>query len=80
MLPKTRAEWWRAKLLRNVKRDERNLRELQDLGWDVLVLWECEIRARRFTPKLASFLYVALPAPELVADPSVERAPSPGDR
>lgn len=80
VLPKTRAEWWRAKLLRNVERDERNLRELQNLGWDVLVLWECEIRSRRFTPKLASFLCVALPAPELVAGPSVERALGSGDR
>lgn len=80
VLPKTRAEWWRAKLLRNVERDERNLRELQNLGWSVLVLWECEIRSRRFTPKLASFLGVALPTPELAAGPSGERSPSPGDR
>jgi len=80
VLPKTRAEWWRAKLLRNVERDERNLRELQNLGWDALVLWECEIRSRGFTPKLASFLGVALPAPALGGDPSAERSPGSGDR
>lgn len=80
LLPKTRAEWWRAKLLKNVERDERNLRELQNLGWSVLVLWECEIRSQRFTPKLASFLSVALPGRELAADPSGERSRGSGDR
>jgi DNA mismatch endonuclease, patch repair protein len=42
-LPKTRSEWWRQKLGRNVERDRRNLRRLAGLGWRVLVLWECEI-------------------------------------
>jgi DNA mismatch endonuclease (patch repair protein) len=55
-LPKTRAEWWHAKLFANVARDIRNLKALQDLGWDVLVLWECEIRSGAFTSKLELFL------------------------
>ena len=42
VLPKTRREWWAEKLARNVARDERNLMALRDLGWSVLVLWECE--------------------------------------
>lgn len=67
VLPKTRAKWWRDKLLANRERDARNLLELLRLGWDVLVLWECEIRSRRFMPKLASFLGATPPAsdPEL---------------
>jgi DNA mismatch endonuclease Vsr len=44
VLPKVRADWWAAKLARNVSRDERNLGALRDAGWSVLVLWECEVR------------------------------------
>jgi DNA mismatch endonuclease Vsr len=44
VLPKVRAEWWAAKLARNVARDERNLAALRDAGWSVLVLWECEVK------------------------------------
>ena len=42
--PKTREEWWRNKLNRNVERDRSNLKRLTELGWRVLVLWECEIK------------------------------------
>lgn len=80
VLPKTRAEWWRAKLLANVERDARNLRDLQSLGWDVLVLWECEIRSRRFMPKLASFLGAPLRVPELALNPSGQELPSSAER
>src|SRR5271165_4643506 len=44
VLPKVRAEWWAAKLTRNVERDARNLAALRDAGWSVLVLWECEVK------------------------------------
>jgi DNA mismatch endonuclease Vsr len=44
VLPKVRADWWAAKLARNVARDERNLATLRDAGWSVLVLWECEVK------------------------------------
>jgi DNA mismatch endonuclease Vsr len=43
VLPRVRADWWAAKLARNVERDERNLAALCDAGWSVLVLWECEV-------------------------------------
>jgi DNA mismatch endonuclease, patch repair protein len=80
VLPKTRPEWWRAKLLANVERDARNLRDLQSLGWDVLVLWECEIRSHRFMPKLASFLGAPLPVPEPALYPSGQGLPSSAER
>jgi DNA mismatch endonuclease Vsr len=44
VLPKVRAEWWAAKLARNVTRDAQNLATLRAAGWSVLVLWECEVR------------------------------------
>jgi DNA mismatch endonuclease (patch repair protein) len=43
VLPKTRPEFWLAKLDGNVARDTRNAAALKDLGWKVLTIWECEV-------------------------------------
>lgn len=45
--PKTRPEFWRAKLDGNAQRDLRNAAALKDLGWRVTVVWECELEAER---------------------------------
>lgn len=42
--PKTRAAFWQTKFDANVKRDARKEAQLRTLGWDVLVIWECETR------------------------------------
>jgi DNA mismatch endonuclease (patch repair protein) len=42
--PKSRLEFWKAKLDANRARDLRNQRELKKLGWDYLVVWECELK------------------------------------
>lgn len=41
--PKTRQEFWLAKFESTVLRDRRNQAELKQLGWRVLVVWECEL-------------------------------------
>lgn len=43
-LPRTNAEYWRRKLARNVERDRLDRKELEELGWTVLVIWEHEVR------------------------------------
>ena len=42
--PKTNTELWYAKFKYNQERDERNYQKLRDLGWRILIVWECEIR------------------------------------
>ncbi|MBA7596875.1 Very short patch repair protein [subsurface metagenome] len=42
-IPKSRQEFWGEKLKRNVMRHERIAKELDVLGWKVIVVWECEI-------------------------------------
>ncbi len=46
-LPKTRKEFWEKKINDNIERDKRNIEELENNGWKVFVLWECEIRNQR---------------------------------
>jgi DNA mismatch endonuclease (patch repair protein) len=41
--PKTRPEFWAAKIDANRRRDVRVKAELQALGWNVLTVWECEL-------------------------------------
>lgn len=43
--PVTRQRFWNRKLDSNIERDERIRRTLRRAGWDVLTIWECEIRA-----------------------------------
>jgi DNA mismatch endonuclease (patch repair protein) len=40
--PKTRKDFWRKKFLSTAMRDERNEAALKTLGYDVLIVWECE--------------------------------------
>lgn len=42
--PKTRQEFWQSKFAANIERDSRNRTDLQQLGWRVIVVWECELR------------------------------------
>ncbi len=41
--PESNRTFWDSKLDANVHRDKRNQAELEQLGWHVLVIWECEL-------------------------------------
>jgi DNA mismatch endonuclease (patch repair protein) len=41
-MPKSRTEYWEAKLRRNVQRDAVNGSALESMGWHSIVIWECE--------------------------------------
>jgi DNA mismatch endonuclease (patch repair protein) len=41
--PKSRAEFWIPKLEGNRLRDIDNERRLKELGWDVMIVWECQL-------------------------------------
>ena len=43
-LPKSKLDFWVPKLEANRQRDEANVRELEQAGWDVLTIWECQLR------------------------------------
>lgn len=55
--PKSNTEFWEAKLGRNVERDLKNLERLSELGWSVLIVWECDIKTNTaLGDKLVQFL------------------------
>lgn len=56
-LPKTRLDFWLAKLDRNELRDRSHQAALQQAGWSVGVVWECELRDKeQVRNKLVTFL------------------------
>ena len=57
--PKTNIEFWDKKLNDNVQRDKKNIKELKNLGWRVLVIWECEIKKwdSKIEKKMRNFLH-----------------------
>jgi len=55
--PKQNAEFWRVKRLSNVERDRRNVAVLEQEGWMVLEVWECQTRMpEQLGPMLRDFL------------------------
>lgn len=57
-VPKSRPEYWIPKLQRNCDRDTLHRHSLRKLGWQSLVVWECEIgRPAYLERKLERFLH-----------------------
>lgn len=42
--PSSNQEYWESKILRNVERDKQNAALLEELGWNIVVVWECELK------------------------------------
>lgn len=43
-LPESNIEFWKEKIRKNIERDNRNITELEDKGWKVIVIWQCELK------------------------------------
>jgi len=55
--PQSHKTFWADKLDKNIDRDKRNKRELELLGWKVLIIWSCEIiDVDKIRNKLIKFL------------------------
>lgn len=42
--PEANAAYWKEKIARNVARDRQNSSQLRNLGWDLLEIWECQLK------------------------------------
>lgn len=43
-IPKTNTEYWIAKFSKTIARDRSNITQLQNMGWKVIIIWECEVK------------------------------------
>lgn len=44
--PKNNEEFWRKKITANIERDRRDFSQLEALGWNVIVIWECQLKPK----------------------------------
>ncbi len=49
-------EFWERKISGNVKRDVENIRKLKENSWNVIVIWQCEIRNRTMSQQRLELL------------------------
>lgn len=47
VMPKTNVEFWTEKITKNIARDEITYKKLQNMGWNVIVIWECELKKNK---------------------------------
>lgn len=43
-LPQTNHQFWQKKIEKNIERDNHNTNELEVKGWNIIIIWQCEIR------------------------------------
>jgi DNA mismatch endonuclease (patch repair protein) len=55
-IPSTNSKFWEEKLLKNIQRDEKHQLKLKELGWKVIVVWECEINKNLNTENFKELL------------------------
>ena len=56
VVPKTRTEWWLNKINTNIANDAKAVKALKKVGWNIINLWECELKPRQLTPSLNALL------------------------
>ena len=44
--PQNNADFWKSKIIANVERDRKKEAELNERGWNVIVIWECQLKPR----------------------------------
>lgn len=45
--PENNKEFWKNKIEANVQRDSKNFELLRNMGWNVLIIWECELKKNK---------------------------------
>lgn len=56
VVPRTRTEWWLNKINTNQTKDEQAVAKLQEAGWKIIIIWECELKKASLDNTMASLL------------------------
>lgn len=55
-IPKTRTMWWKNKIMKNRDNDRKSIEELKSSGWNVKIIWTCELQPVNNVQTLSSLL------------------------
>lgn len=53
VMPKTNTVFWENKIKGNIERDKKQVKELQDNGWTVITVWECQLKPKTIDQTLS---------------------------
>ena len=79
-IPETNREFWVNKIRRNQERDQRNYQVLHDNGWQVIVVWECQLQPKVIEQTMLQVElmlndnFLAMHQPKVVSYASVEES------
>lgn len=54
--PQNNADFWKEKIQSNTTRDEKNYSKLDEMGWNIIVIWECELKPKMRDASLSRLL------------------------
>lgn len=54
--PESNKEFWGNKIKANIGRDNKKINQLEELGWKVIVVWECELKKDVFLTSMEKLL------------------------
>ncbi len=54
--PKNNEDFWKKKINSNIDRDKQVVKRLEDLGWNVIVVWECELKRQVWDDRLSALV------------------------
>ncbi len=61
VVPKSNTEFWLNKINRNIERDEEKTSNLREMGWNVIVIWECELKSKTREETLNKLVQIIKP-------------------
>lgn len=56
VVPKTRTDWWLNKIHGNTVTDRKALNTLKKAGWNIIIIWECELKSGKVDKTLESLI------------------------
>ena len=56
VVPKTRTQWWLAKINANTANDKKQQTALRKAGWKVITLWECDLKPKQLEKTLQKLI------------------------
>lgn len=56
VIPKSNTEFWQAKIAANIARDDHKIAQLRSMNWNVITVWECELKPKQRAETLASLV------------------------
>lgn len=54
--PKNNEDFWKKKINSNIDRDKQVVKRLEDLGWNVIIVWECELKRQVRDDRLSALV------------------------